>query len=278
MTNLQDLKSRAAALQAGQQLTYSPIAIKFASTSEEVSPKAVFPFRDLGEKWAVCQIIQKARKENTIYAMTVEDNWCWYPLISYGFVKVEKGNADYKIVMNNLGIPEWDKEESFFKKVPTLEYGSCYAIEIAPLTAADYVPDIILIYCDNCWQVRCLVGAVKYMDGDMLATEFDYVNSCCWSMLPTYKERKFRITLPDPGEILRAEIGKNEIIFSVPTERFIDLVDITLLKDARNANRPRTDCGLIPYFPRPEFIDKLYELWGLEHGGEISWTEAQRGY
>lgn len=278
MTDLNNLKNRAAALKQGQNLTYSPLGIKFAATAEDVPGNAIYPYRDMGEKWAVCQIVQKARQEERTYAMTRDDNWCWYPLISYGFVKVEKGMLDYDIVMNNLGIPQRDKEEKFFEKIPTLDYGSCYAVVIAPLSVAQFIPDIILVYCDNCWQLRCMVGAVKYMDGDMLATELDYVNSCCWSMIPTYQTRAFRVTLPDPGEVLRAEIGTNEIILSVPTERFQELVDITLLKDARNANRPRTNCGLVPYFPRPEFIENLYRLWGLEYGGEISWTEAQRGY
>lgn len=259
-------------------LTFYPIGIKFARDASEVPEDIIFPYRDRGEKWAVCQLIQKARQEHVAYGMTVDDHWCWYPIISYGHRKVEKGNPDYDITLNNLGIPDKELEKKFLEKVPTLEYNSVYATLIGPINVISYIPDIILVYCDNAQILRRMIGAVKYMDGDMLPTELDYVNSCCWSMIPTYKTRKFRVTIPDPGEYERADIGANEIILSVPTERFAELCYVMDLKEKHFKGRPGIHTGLQQRFPRPEFIDNLYEIWGLEHGGRVSWTEKQRGY
>jgi len=272
------LRQACSRLMSCSDLTFEPIGIRFAGSPDDIPEDAVFPYRDRKEKWAVCQVIQKARHEKVTYAMTIEDHWCWYPILSYGHRKLKPDAEDYRITLNNLGIPQPEREKEFLKKIPTLEEGSNYAILIGSLDIIRYVPDVILIYCDNAQILRRLIGAIKYMDGDMLPTELDYVNSCCWSMLPTYKTRKFRVTIPDPGEIERAEIGSCEIILSVPTERFVELADTMELKEARFKGRPGLHTGLVPYFPRPEFIDTLYQIWGLEHGREISWTEEQRGY
>jgi uncharacterized protein (DUF169 family) len=191
---------------------------------------------------------------------------------------LKEGEEDYNITLNNLGIPQREREEKFLKKIPTLEEKSCYAVLIGTVDTIQYIPDVILIYCDDAQILRRLIGAVKYMDGDMMATELDYVNSCCWSMIPTYQTRKFRVTIPDPGEIERAEIGHSEVILTVPTEKFSELARVMELKESRFKGRPGLHTGLVPYFPRPEFIDMLYRIWGLEYGREISWTEEQRGY
>lgn len=278
MDGIKELQRACETLMGCSDLTYAPIGIKFAKGPEEVPEEAIRPYRDRGEKWAVCQLIQKARQERVTYAMTLEDHWCWYPVISYGHRKLEPGQEDYRITLNNLGIPQKEREEAFLKKIPVLEEGSNYATLIGPLDVISYVPDVILIYCDNAQILRRLIGAVKYMDGDMLPTELDYVNSCCWSMIPTYQTGKFRVTIPDPGEVERAEIGHEEIILSVPPDRFVELADTMELKESRFKGRPGLHTGLVPYFPRPEFIDMLYRIWGLEHGREISWTEQQRGY
>ena len=259
-------------------LTFSPIGIRFAKSEEEVPAEAIRPYRDLGEKWAVCQLIQKARHENVTYAMTKEDHWCWYPLISYGHVKLEKGNYDYDVTINNVGIPDKEREVKFVDKIPHLDFESNYATLIGPVDHISYIPDLILIYCDNAQILRRLIGCIKYLDGDLLPTELDYVNSCCWSMIPTYQTRKFRVTIPDPGEYERAEMGASELILSVPTERYEEICEVMEMKEKRFAMRPGLHTGLVPYFPRPQFIDNLYKYWGLEHGREISWTEEQRGY
>lgn len=272
------IREKAKALKECLNLNYYPIGIKFAKSEEEIPSSAIRPFRDKGEKWAVCQLIQKARRENSCYAMKVEDHWCWYPLISYGHYKLEKGNEDYEITLKNLGIPDRCREEKFLKKIPVLDYDTNFATLISSTKNIEFIPDVILIYCNNPQVLRLAIGAVKYMEGDMLETELDYVNSCCWSILPSYRTRKFRVTIPDPGEIERAEIGNDEMILTAPTEKFNEFVDTVILKDSRYKLRNGTYTGLVPYFARPEFIHKLYEIWGLKHDGKTSWSEKERGY
>ena len=276
--DLEQMRKSTEQLMKWSDLTFCPIGIRFASCEEEIPEDAIRPYRDRGEKWAICQLIQKARHEHVTYAMTQEDHWCWYPQITFGHVNVEKGNYDYDVLINNVGIPDKEREIRFVDKIPHLEYGTNYATVLGPLDSIGFVPDIILIYCDNAQLLRRLIGCIKYMDGDMLPTELDYVNSCCWSMIPTHQTRKFRVTIPDPGEYERAEIGASELILSVPAERYVELCEVNEMKERRFAKRPGLHTGLVPYFARAQFMDNLYKYWGLEHGREISWTEEQRGY
>lgn len=276
---LELLKEKADLLMKCSDLEFYPIGIKFAKNKDDVPDDVIFPYRDRKEKWAVCQLTQKSRHENVSYGMTVEDHWCWYPIISHGHRELKKGNEDYTITLNNVGIPQKDKEEKFVEKIPHLPLGSNYATLIGPINVISYMPDIIQIYTPNAQVLRRLIGAIKYMDGDMLETELDYVNSCCWGMIPTQLTRKFRVTIPDPGEYERAEIGANELILTVPVERFNELCDVMDLKEKRFKLRPNLHTGLVPYFKRAQFMNDLYRIWGLETDDEnISWTEEQRGY
>lgn len=259
-------------------LTHSPMAIKLAKDESEIPPEAIRPFRDLKVHYAECQCLAKSRVDGKTYALTLEDHWCWFPLICYGFVDVRKGNRDYEIVMNNLGIPCREKAEAFFDKIPKLPYKSVAAYVVAPMVSAAFVPDLVLIYCDHAQQLREIAGAVKYMTGDVIHTDLDYVDSCGWDIAHSMLTRDFRVTIPDPGEIERAEIGNNEMILTSPGEKFVELCQVTDLKHRRIAARPGRFCGLVSDFPRAEFIVNLYKEWGLQADGPISWTEEQRGY
>jgi len=259
-------------------LKNSPMAIKLAKSENEIPTEAIRPMRDMGVHYAECQCLALARNTGNTYALTLEDHWCWFPLICYGFVDVCKGNRDYEIVMNNLGIPCREKQEAFFEKFPRLPYKSVYAYVAAPAINAHFEPDLYLVYCDDTQQLREMAGAIKYMTGDALHTTLDYVDSCGWDIVPSYVTREFRVTIPDPGEIERAEIGRNEIILTIPCEKFIELCAVTEDKLKKKEARPGCNCGLVSDFPRPEFIANLYKEWGLQSDGPISWTEEQRGY
>lgn len=279
MENLNELKQSAELLMEYADLEFYPIGIKFAKSKEEVPDDVIFPYRDRKEKWAVCQLTQKSRHENVSYGMTVEDHWCWYPILSHGHRKLEVGAPDYVITCNNVGIPDKEREEAYVKKTPALPLGSNYATLIGPLNAISYVPDIIQIYCPNAQVLRRFIGCVKYLDGDNVKSEFDYVNSCCWGMIPTMLNREIRITIPDPGEYERAEMGASEIILTVPVERFNEIAKVMEMKEKRFKLRPGLHTGVVPYFNRPEFINTLYGIWGLEtDDSKISWSEKQRGY
>lgn len=259
-------------------VTNPPMAIKLAKDESEIPENAIRPLRDLGLHYAECQCLAMSRKDKKTYALTLEDHWCWFPLICYGFVDVRKGNQDYEIVMKNLGIPDRQKAAEFFERFPKLPHKSVCAYVVAPMTEADFEPDLILVYADHPQMLREMLGAVKYITGDVMHTDLDYVDSCGWDIAPSYVTRQFRVTIPDPGEHERAEIGNSEMILTVPEEKFVEFCDVAAMKRKNLNGRPGLNCGLVGDFPRPEFIANLYKEWGLQSEGPISWTEAHRGY
>ncbi len=260
------------------QLKHPPMAVLLAKEESEIPDDAIRPLRDLGVHYAECQALALARRDQKTYALTLEDHWCWFPLICYGFVDVRKGNPDYEIVMKNLGIPCRKQQEEFFAKFPKLTHRSVAAYVVCPATIAAFQPDLTLVYCDTAQQLRQLIGAVKFLTGEPLHTTMDYVDSCGWDIVPSLVCNEFRVTIPDPGEIERAEIGENEMILTAPQARFCELCRVTQEKKQNKDARPGCDCGLVPDFPRPEFIKNLYREWGLQSDGATSWTEEQRGY
>ena len=106
--------------------------------------------------------------------------------------------------------------------------------------------------------------AIMYIDGKMVTSEFNPLDSCIYSVVPVIQERDFRITLPDPGDFQRALATEDEIILSVPTERVADLV--IGLRHLEEINHGYLQLGseMRPDFPRPDFYNKLFEEWGLD--------------
>ena len=75
-----------------------------------------------------------------------------------------------------------------------------------------------MIYSNTAQLVNLLL-AVKYMAGGLIPSEFDPIDSCVYSTVPVFLNGKYRITLPDPGEYVRALAGEDEIIYSLPADK-----------------------------------------------------------
>jgi uncharacterized protein (DUF169 family) len=178
--------------------------------------------------------------------MLKEDHWCWAPLMGYGLVE-------------NPHDPFVNEHTSF----PCLEYGKYIGIVSAPLKTANFEPDLILIY-SNTAQLRSMLSVVKQQEKSMIASEFDPLDSCVFSVVPVLLNGKYRITLPDPGDYERAMAGEDEIILSVPKIKIEGLVlGLRRLED-RKAGYLHHNMEMRPDFPRPEFYKRLFRQWGLD--------------
>lgn len=270
-------------LRTALSLSVSPLCIKICKSEAELPQSAIRPYRDLGQHYAFCQAISLARTQEKVVAMTREDEWCWKPLIGFGAVQVDDTSPAMPIVLKNCGIPNEEAARAFMKHFPTLPYGSTYAIAIGPLSLMTDDADVVLIYCDQTAQLRWLAGAAKYMTGRPVQTEIDYIDSCVYSIVPSYLKKEFRVTIPDPGEMSRACCKETEIIFSAPFESFEELAAITIAKLSKQKQRlldmngnPRAEAKMVPDFPRPDFYNKLFKIWGLQTSTEFLWDESDR--
>lgn len=265
------------------KLTHGPIGVKFLTSEDELPKKCFRPYRDKKERYALCQVVTMVKEKRMTVALEKEDHWCWKPLIGLGLVDIEPGSEAYDIALRNNGVGDKELSARNFDEFPKLPRNDARMIVVGPLENCEFEPDVVLVYCDKVSQLRWLVGALKYRSGKRISTEFDYIDSCMWSMLPTYLTGEVRVTLPDPGEEMRAGCGENEIIMSLPPALFVPMAeDVHMKIEAQNRRLMNSDgtvkmeAKMVPNFPRPQFYNKLFGLWGLESDGTVAWSEKER--
>ena len=262
--DIQTLNEQAHRLDDLLRLDTFPLAVKWYENVEDVPESAIFPMRDMGKHAALCQAFSLARMRGMSIAMEVRDHWCWNPLVAFGMVDCSPGTKPFEVIKPLIGVPP-EKAETFLANFPRLELGKYKAMVIAPLYKADFMPDVILIY-SNTAQLNSMLRAVKAQTGELVKSEFDGIDSCAYATVPTMLTREFRVTLPDPGDVERARAGKDEIIFSVPPEKFHFILDGLEMMEKYGMSY-RTAPVVMPLdFERPPFYNEVFKLWGLDQG------------
>ena len=251
-------------------LKYEPVALKLMAAGSPIPTDAYKPKEDGGEHLALCQAFALSRRKGKTVYMQKEDHWCWNPLIAFGHVKCqEKGDPGFDAICKTIGISDPRAAEEFVSSFMKLPQGKYNGILTAPLSKADFEPDLWLIYCDN-GQLRTILRAVKTQTGKLLKSEFDALDSCLYSVIPPIETGEYRITLPDPGEYERALTDVNSIIFSVPTPRFGEFLAGAQLLIDMNMTNNSLDLEMKEDFPRPPFYNEVFKAWGLDQGKD--WT------
>ena len=156
-------------------LRAEPIALKMIKDENEVPAEAVRPIRDLSAHIAMCQAFGMTRRDKKMIYMDKSSEWCWAPLVGYGFVESGEDSEGYDLLTGALGMADKEMAKDFFAKFPRLPYGNYTGVLIAPLGDYDAEPDIILIYCNNNAQLRNLVWAAKNTTGELIITQLDVV-------------------------------------------------------------------------------------------------------
>jgi len=246
MTSIKDYNKLGEEIEGLLLLRTSPLAVKMLEKEEDIPEKAYRPYKDDGIHLAQCQAFTLSRRKRRTVAMLKEDNWCFAPIIGWGLVE----KPDPALVLNAT--------------FPCFEYGKYIGIVTAPLKTANFEPDMILIYC-NPAQLRHMLSAVQTQEERILTSEFYPIDSCMYSIVPVMQTGKCRITLPDPGEYERAMTTEDEVIFSVPADTIVRMVEGLKRSHDRERGYIYSSMDMTPDFPRPDFYEKLFEMWGLDN-------------
>jgi uncharacterized protein (DUF169 family) len=238
-------------------LRTSPLAVKMLEKESDIPEGAIRPKADQGYHLAQCQAFSLSRKKAETIAMLKEDNWCWGSLVAYGLVNPD--NAE-----------KFPELKDVVKKIPLVEFGKYIGIVSAPLKTANYMPDVVLIYSNNA-QLNNMLYALSFAGEGLINSPIYPIASCAYSVVPALAGQCC-ITLPDPGELGRAQAGEDEIIFSLPGDKVSGLVaQLQMFEERKMGYRHNALWEVMPDFPRPVFYKKFYRECGLEADDIPTW-------
>lgn len=231
-----------------------PLAVKLLESERDIPRGAERPLRDWGYRVPLCQGYAVSRKEGTIVAMFKEDMLCFEPVLGYGWAEPPK----YFLEGHNRfpeDVKDLEAGKNYASDFPRLDVGTYTGVVSAPLTRANFEPDLIILYC-NSEQLSLLLLGREYKHGYDLPCHLSSHAACVYSVVPAIQGKKFQVALPCRGDRYYALAGDDEIIFTVPTEKIEDLLEGLRHVEKYNSRLPKS-----PEMVRePEFADSYEKI------------------
>jgi len=250
MTTIADFNRYGQELEQLMLLRTSPLAVKMLEKESDIPKGAVRPKKDRDIHIAQCQAFAMSRRQRETIAMLKEDNWCFAALIAYGLVDK----------------PE-DPELQLFVDFPTFERDKYIGIVSAPLRAANFEPDVVVIY-SNPAQLRNMLLPFHFGGEESLVDCHFFPPACSYQVVPVMSSGKLMVTLPDPGDYHRALAAEDEIVLSVPRDKVKKLMDGVREIEKGDFAYSRANMYMLSDFPQPEFYQMLFKRWGLYDEGK----------
>lgn len=241
------LQNSGAELKDSLKLKSFPLGIKLLASKSSIPDGAKRPTKDFGYHLSLCQAFTTSRRQGTAIAMLKEDMWCFYPVIGYGMEKPVdfflKGNTRFP---DTVSSPE--AGESWAQTFPYLKEKRA-GLVFAPLQSLNFIPDIVLFYCDSI-QMYAIVKALTWKSGVDLSIKLRLcsVASCVYAGVQPLLTSDYTITFPDGGDRQRAITHDDEIIFSLKTDRLAELME-----GVKHAKLERVLYKTSPFTAIPEY-------------------------
>lgn len=240
-------------------------AVKFITDPADVPADAVNAREQIGHL-SLCQALAITKREGKTIYTTKYSEWCWAPLVSMGYVDCSPGSEAFAEISPLIGIQDQEEAKAFFARFPMLPRDKYCGLLIGPARTAAWEPDVFLINCDSNFQLRTLVGAVKFRTGKQLAASLDMIDSCIYTLFKSFLTKEYTFQVPDIGEQERALSGPHESILGVPAERMDELADGCRHLEQGRIGYTDMQPQMLFDFDRPSFYNRIYEIWGLEQG------------
>ena len=237
-------------------------AVKLIEDPAEVPPEAVRA-KDAYGHLSLCQAFALTKRQGVTLYTDRSSEWCWAPAVGLGYVDCSPGTKSFDIISRLMGIEDPEKSAQFFTDFPRLPMGKYQGVLLAPATEASFEPDALLINCDNNFQFRTLLSAIKFKSGKMFEAKLDSVDSCMHTLAACLVKKDYTMAVPDPGEQERALSDKNEMILAVPKEKLDDLMAGMNFIGLIHMNYKGFHAEMNYNFPRPPFYDEVFRDWGL---------------
>jgi len=266
MTTIGDFNRNGAELEQLLNMREAAVAMKVLYEGDAMPDGSFSPLEKTGKHYAMCQAMTLVRRGRHAVTMFKEDNWCLWPLISYGITELDEN--DNKLLGDKHFYKDREKSCKYFAdEYPRLKTDKKVAgFTMAPLSECNFVPDIVCIYCSVA-QLRSLLMASKYESGLIAASSLDTCASCVHGQIPVLNGTvPYNLSIPDPGEYERGLCDENDMIFNVSGKRVEELLQglVSLGNMGFGYGKLMMDMNLD--YSRPEFYNSMFEKWGLERG------------
>jgi uncharacterized protein (DUF169 family) len=246
MTTLSEFNKYGGELERLMRLRTAPMAVKMLKSEKDIPKGAVRPWRDRQQHIAQCQAFALSRRQKQTIAMLEEDNWCFAPVIAYGLEEKPP-----------------DPELQLFLEFPRFPKDKYIGIVSAPLSTANFAPDVVIIYA-NSTQLRNMLNPLSF---GKIKKEVDYYffpPACAYQVIPVMENNRYMVTLPDPGDYMRALAAEDEIILSVPAARMEEFMAGIRRSAEGEYSYERTGMYMLHDFPQPPFYQMLFKRWGQQ--------------
>jgi uncharacterized protein (DUF169 family) len=236
-----------------------PLALKLLEKEEDLPEGAKRPLKDFGHHLSLCQVFQMSRREGKIMAMLKEDHWCFEPVVGYGLGEPPEyfleGYNRYPRDVETLAAGK-----NYALEFPRLAVGKYVGIASAPLRAARFEPDVVMIYCDSAQLCLLLLGR-EYKEGYNLKCSLSGHAACVYGVIPALQSGECQVAVPCRGDHYRAMAGDDEMIFTVPREKVEDLMFGLRRIEATGSKLPQ-GYSFLPEYPLLESYKKIGKMMG----------------
>ncbi len=199
-----------------------PLAVKLWKKEDSVPDRIKSP-TELGFDSAICQTFGISRRYGWSMLLKKEEISCPLALEAFGFKPIDDFYKN-----GNLTAGMYTKDNSTGKKtesaVPKLKFGKYDGLIVAPLSRADFVPDVVVIYC-NPAQLMRLVAAALYNEGGRLSSSFASRIDCADEIISTVSEKRCKVVLPCYGDRVFGGTQDSEMAFSIPKEKIEEIIE-----------------------------------------------------
>ena len=134
------------------------------------------------------------------------------------------------------------------------------------MKTANFEPDVVIIY-SNTTQLRNMLMPLSFLNKDSLDYNF-FPPACAYQVIPVMESGLYMVTLPDPGDHMRALAGEDEIILSVPVARMEEFMAGIRRMVEGEYGIERAGMLIQNDFQQPPYYQMLFKRWGLYPDGD----------
>ncbi len=232
-----------------------PVAVKL-SPEPEIPEGFRRPEKLFGHRLNICQGVNLARRYGWAMGFLEQDMACPLSIPIFGLradpdfvTRGEHIHPDFTATLEQAA-----RTQAAQPKAPL---GSIAAILVAPLSKAEFEPDLVLVYGNAAQVVRLVQGALYY-HGGALQSSFSGRCACAQEFIHPHLTGRCNVIIPAQGERLFAMTADDELCFALPRPEFDNLADGLATTHKRGVSRVPT-----PFFAQrmePRFPPRYAEL------------------